>query len=84
MPNYKSAWKRLKTSKEARLVNRANRSKLNTAIKSVLATESKEEAQSAYNNAAKLLDHFVGKNLIHKNKASNQKSRLAKHVNSLG
>ncbi|KAA3605655.1 MAG: 30S ribosomal protein S20 [Calditrichaeota bacterium] len=84
MPNYKSAWKRLKTSKEARLVNRGNRSMLNTAIKTVLETEAKEDAQTAYNRAAKLLDHFVGKNLIHKNKASNQKSRLAKHVNSLG
>jgi small subunit ribosomal protein S20 len=40
------------------------------------------EAQSAYEEAVKLLDRAGQKNIIHKNAAARQKSRLAKLVAS--
>ncbi|MCC7430888.1 30S ribosomal protein S20 [bacterium] len=83
MPHHKSAWKRMKTSKKQNLANRSNRSTLKNAVKNVLVCTEKAQAQEAYNRASQLLDHFEGKNLVHKNKVANQKSRLAKFINSL-
>jgi small subunit ribosomal protein S20 len=59
--------------------NRAQRSKLRTALKKV-RTATGAEAESAYADAVKLLDRAGQKHLIHPNAAARQKSRLAKVV----
>jgi small subunit ribosomal protein S20 len=62
-------------------LNRTQRSQLRTALKRV-RTAAGAEAESAYAEAVKLLDRAGQKNIIHKNAAARQKSRLAKLVAS--
>jgi len=52
-------------------------------IKSVLNEQNKEEATKKLNSAVSFLDKMVLKKTIHKNKASNQKSRLMSYVHKL-
>lgn len=83
MQRHKSVEKRARTSKKANLVNRAGRSKIKTATNKVLTAKDPAAAQEALQNAASVLDKSVKTGLIHKNKAANQKSRLAKAANKL-
>lgn len=80
MPRIKSAKKALRKAKKATLRNRAQRSELRTAVKRVRTAGSAKEAQEAFRAASQLLDRAGRKNLIHRNAASRQKSRLAKAV----
>jgi len=83
MAHHKSAFKRIRTSRKRRLVNRQRKSKLLTLTKSVRNAASKEEAQEALQIVLPYLDKIATKNVIHPNKAANQKSKLTKFVNSL-
>lgn len=83
MAHTKSALKRIRTSQKNRLVNRHNRSRMKVLIKSVLNEQDKQEALKKMSSAVSFLDKMVLKKLIHKNKASNQKSRLMSYVNKL-
>lgn len=80
MPRIKSAKKRMRQAKRATAGNRQQRSQLRTALKKVRAATG-EAASAAYQEAVKLLDRAGRKNLIHRNTASRQKSRLAKAIN---
>ena len=80
MPRIKSAKKRMRQAKRATANNRQQRSQLRTALKKVRAATG-NDAQAAYHDAVKLLDRAGRKNLIHRNTASRQKSRLAKALN---
>lgn len=60
-------------------LNRTQRSELRTALKRV-RTAAGAEAEAAYAEAVQLLDRAGQKNIIHKNAAARQKSRLAKLV----
>ena len=79
MPRTKSAKKQLRQTKARTLNNRMQRSKLRTALKKV-RTAVGAEAERAYAEAVQLLDRAGRKNLIHRNTADRQKSRLAKFV----
>ena len=46
-------------------------------------TSDKEAATEQYSGVVSMLDKLAKNNVIHKKKASNLKSKLAKHVNSL-
>ncbi len=83
MQRHKSVEKRVRTSKKANQVNRMNRSRIKTAIRSVLGAKDKESASDALKSAVSVLDKSVKTGLIHENKASNQKSRLTKIVNKI-
>lgn len=86
MANIKSAIKRAKTNEIARMRNKAVRTNLKTVEKqfqAAVAEGNRENAQKAYNVAAKQWDKAVAKHVIHKNKASNKKSQLAKALNSV-
>jgi small subunit ribosomal protein S20 len=83
MAHHKSAIKRIKTSAEARLVNRQLRGKLRTLTKAVREASSKDEAQAALGRVVSYLDKMANKNIIHRNKASNQKSKLVRLVNGM-
>jgi len=78
-----SELKRVRQANRARLRNKSYLSKFNTASKRVLATSKKEDGLNELSNAIKTIDKIASKNIIHKNKASNKKSKLYKHVNSL-
>ncbi|WP_298992377.1 30S ribosomal protein S20 [uncultured Pseudokineococcus sp.] len=86
MANIKSQKKRILTTEKARLRNKAVKSELKSAVRSVReAADSgdRHKAQSALARASKRLDKAVSKGVIHKNQAANRKSALAKRVASV-
>jgi small subunit ribosomal protein S20 len=52
-------------------------------IKKLRTTTNKAEAQELYKKAASMVDRLAKSGVIHKNNASNKKSKLAKYVNHL-
>jgi small subunit ribosomal protein S20 len=83
MANHKSALKRIRQTNARRLHNRYYAKTARNAVRKLRATEEKDEAQVLYPRVCSMLDKLAKKNVIHKNKASNLKSKLAKHVNAL-
>ena len=83
MANHKSALKRIRANQAKRLRNRYQAKTTRTYIKKLRSTEDKAEAQNLYKTVASMLDKLAKKNIIHRNKAANNKSKLAKHVASL-
>ncbi|GAA4796383.1 30S ribosomal protein S20 [Olivibacter ginsenosidimutans] len=83
MANHKSSIKRIKTSAAKRLRNRYQAKTTRNAIKKLRATTSKEDAATLLPRVISMLDRLAKKNVIHKNKASNNKSKLTKFVNGL-
>jgi small subunit ribosomal protein S20 len=83
MQRHKSVEKRDRQSKKANIVNRAGRSRIKTATNKVLTAKDSSEATEALKNAFSVLDKSVKSGLIHKNKAANRKSSLAKAVNKI-
>lgn len=83
MANIKSQIKRNRQNVQRRERNKSTRSALKTKIKrftqSVEAGDQRA-AQEAYRDAARALDKAAAKGVIHKNKAANKKSRLAKRL----
>lgn len=83
MANIKSDKKSILTSRKRNLQNTSFKSSLKTAIKAVEKAETKEAGTQALVKAYAKLDKACAKNIVHKNYVANQKSRLAKLVNSL-
>ena len=83
MAHNKSTEKRIRTSWKQNRRNASYKSEMKTAIKKVLSITDKEAIKEELNNTSALLDKLAAKRIIHKNKAANQKSRLARHANSL-
>ena len=86
MANSKSAWKRVRQNQKRRDHNMSLRSMMRTSLKKVLKLVllgDKGKAEEAFKAAEKVLDNFANKGLIHKNKAANLKSGLAKQVAAL-
>jgi small subunit ribosomal protein S20 len=83
MPQHKSAIKRVRQSETRRFRNVQKRSKMKTAIKKVRTASDKENAAIELKNTTRILDRLVLKGLIHKNKASNMKSKLSRLVNQM-
>ncbi len=83
MANHKSALKRVRQSLVRRDRNRYALKSTRTAIKNLRSESNKEEAQKQLVEVSSMVDKLAKKNIIHKNKAGNIKSKLAKHVNAL-
>ena len=83
MANHKSSIKRIRQADVKRLRNRYVAKTTRNSVKKLRAITDKEEAKKLYPSIASMLDKLAKKNVIHKNKASNLKSKLAHHVNSL-
>ncbi|RRN77156.1 30S ribosomal protein S20 [Pseudoxanthomonas sp. SGD-10] len=83
MANHKSAIKRIRANAAKRLRNRYQAKTTRTFIKRLRNAASKEEAVVLLPKVTSMLDRLAKKNVIHKNKASNNKSKLTKFVNSL-
>ncbi len=83
MPNTKSAIKRLKQSEVRRMRNKSIKSRTKTEIKKVLAAIESGDvaaAEAQYKVAAKQLDKSASSNVIHKNAAGRQKSRMQRLI----
>lgn len=83
MPNIKSAKKRLRQSIKRRTRNRDVRASIRTVTKTLLNTESAEEAESLYRQLTSMLDRAARTGLIAKNAVDRRKSRLSRYVKSL-
>lgn len=83
MANHKSAIKRIRANETKRLRNRYQHKTTRTYVRKLRAITTKEEALPVLKTVSSMLDRLAKKNVIHKNKAANQKSKLAKYVNSL-
>jgi len=83
MANHKSALKRIRANAAKRLRNRYQAKTTRNAIKKLRGTTNSEEAKELLPRVVSMLDRLAKKNVIHKNKASNNKSKLTKYVNSL-
>ena len=83
MANHKSALKRIRQSEKKRLINRYYHKTARTALRVLRSEEYKAAATVQLPSVISLLDKLVKKNIIHKNKAANLKSKLTKHVNKL-
>lgn len=83
MPQHKSAEKQIRISKKANLRNRMGKSKLKSFIRGVTESKDTKTARAALAEAVSLIDKSVSSGLIHKNNASNKKSRLYSYVNKL-
>ena len=83
MANHKSALKRIRSNEAKRLRNRYQHKTTRTFIKRLRNTNDKSEAQELLKKVISMLDKLAKKNIIHKNKAANNKSKLTKMVNSL-
>ncbi|MBT2558016.1 30S ribosomal protein S20 [Hymenobacter sp. ISL-91] len=83
MANHKSALKRIRSNEAKRVLNRYQAKSTRTAIKKLRATTEASAAQTQFQKVSSMLDRLAKKNIIHKNKAANNKSKLAKFVKSL-
>lgn len=83
MANHKSAIKRIRANNSKRLHNRYFAKSTRTAVKNLRAATEKKEAEILLPKVSAMLDKLAKRNVIHKNKASNLKSKLSKKVNSL-
>lgn len=84
MANHKSSEKRIRQIKTRNEHNRYYAKTMRNAVRKLRATTDKEEAVKMYPTVQKMLDKLAKTNIIHKNKASNLKSSLAKHIAKLG
>ena len=83
MANHKSSLKRIRQTETRRLRNRYYAKTMRNAVRKLRATTDKAEAQALYPSVQKMLDKLAKKRIIHKNKASNLKSKLCAHIAKL-
>jgi small subunit ribosomal protein S20 len=84
MPSHKSCKKRMHTSKKQNERNRGVKSRMNTAIKKVLAATKKDTALAEFKVACSVIDKTAQAGVIHRNKAANSKAKLARAVQKIG
>jgi len=83
MAHHKSALKRIRQSEKRRLENKYYARTMRNTVKKLRNTEDKTEAEKLYPNVVSMIDKLAKKNVIHKNKAANLKSKLAVQINQL-
>ena len=83
MDRHPQQIKRERQDKSRRDKNIADKSKLRSAVKNVLTSSKKDEAEKLYKEAVSIIDKAAGKGLIKNNTAARRKSRITRHLNSL-
>ena len=84
MANHKSSLKRISQEEKRRLHNRYYAKTMRNAVRKLRSTTDKAAAIEMYPSVQKALDKLAKINVIHKNKASNLKSKLAQYIQKLG
>mgnify|MGYP000271011576 FL=1 len=80
MANHKSALKRIRSNENKRLSNRYYHKTMRNALRKFRATTDEKELTADLPKVSSLIDRLAKKNVIHKNKASNLKSSLVRHL----
>ncbi len=86
MANHFSALKRARQTEKRTAINRANKSRMRSALRKLraaLASGNPEQVREQYRITVSVLDKSVQKGVIHKNTASRYKSRLAARVSAV-
>ncbi|CAI9429059.1 30S ribosomal protein S20 [Candidatus Ornithobacterium hominis] len=83
MANHKSAIKRIRQTQTRRLRNKYYHTSMRSAIRKLRTETDKEKALEKLPEVSSMIDRVAKRNIIHKNKAANLKSKLAKHINAL-
>lgn len=86
MANTKQARKRARQNTGRNAHNTALRSRVRTAVKSVrkaIAAGDKKAAMEVFQKATSVIDSVADKNIVHKNTAARNKSRLAAALKSM-
>ena len=83
MPITQSVKKRVRQNEKRRLYNLNYKRKMRTAVKKVMQSTVKDDAEPLYRSAVSLIDKVHSKDIIHKNKAAREKSKITRHLNSL-
>ena len=86
MANTAQSKKRARQAETHRQRNAGYKAMFRTSLKKVLAAilaGNKDEASTAYKDAASVIDKTSSKGLIHKNKAARYKSRLNTRIHAM-
>ena len=83
MANSASAKKRIRQAENKRVSNKYYHKTMRNAIRDINSLEDKKAAEDALPKVVSLIDRVAKRNIIHKNKAANLKSAVAKNVASL-
>ncbi|MEM6736570.1 MAG: 30S ribosomal protein S20 [Bacteroidota bacterium] len=83
MANHKSALKRIRSNEAKKLRNKYQHKTTRTFIKRLKTTTDRKQGEELLVRVTSMIDKLAKKNIIHKNKAGNLKSKLTKHVASL-
>ena len=87
MANHFSALKRARQTEKRTARNRANTSRLRTALRDLrelLSKGDKQGAEQIFRQTVSSLDKAVQKGVLHKNTAARYKSRLSARVKAIG
>ncbi|MCK5856889.1 MAG: 30S ribosomal protein S20 [Bacteroidales bacterium] len=83
MANHKSAIKRIRTNETKRTHNRYYARTMRSMIRKFREMTEKKEASETLPKVVSLIDKNAKRGIIHKNKASNLKSKLTKQISAL-
>ena len=83
MAHHKSAKKRIRTNEKRRVENRYYARTMRNALRDFRAQEDKQTAVDRLPKMVSIIDKLAKRSVIHKNKAANLKSKLAKKVNAM-
>ena len=86
MANHFSALKLARQTERRTAVNRANTSRLRTALRDLrdtIAKGDKPAAEELYRSTVSVLDKAIQKGTLHENTASRYKSRLGKRITAM-
>ena len=83
MANHKSSKKAIRSSAKKRLLNRYQSVTTRNMVKKLRATTDHAMAVELFKTVSSALDKLAKRNVIHRNKAANNKSKLARFVNGL-
>ena len=80
---HKSAQKRARQTKKITERNKNVKALIKGSVKKVSTAKDKAVAETEFKKTTRILDRAAAKGVIHKKKAANVKSKLAKHINKV-
>ena len=83
MAHHSSAKKRIRSSEKKRIENRYYAKTMRNALRDFRALQDKAVATEKLPKMISIIDKLAKRSVIHKNKASNLKSKLMKQVNAM-
>lgn len=83
MANHISAKKRIRSNDKKRLRNRYYARTMRNSLRNFRSIENKSEATEKLPEMTSMIDKLVKRGIIHKNKAANLKSKIARKVNTM-